>query len=389
MKVLHVSHTSTISGAEHSLLTLLAAMPTDLELGVACPEGPLAVAVRDLGLPVHIIAGTSASFRLHPVRTPRAVAEAVAAGVAVQRIAKRCGATVLHANSVRAGLVTALARTVFAPPAAVHVRDILPEGTTATVIKRVLTSRSAALIAISQYVKQQFEAGRSGDAMTVIDNPVDQRRFAPSAYDARECRRVLGMGMDSQLIGIIGQVTPWKGHDTAIRALRRVRAQHPEAKLLVVGDVKFSEPGTSLDNRAFLRGLHDLSRDLAVTDDVVFLGERDDIPEVLRALDILLVPSTAEPFGRTVAEAMSMGTPVIATSKGGPAELLDHGISGLLAAPGDDRAWADAIGQVLNDRGAAQQMAQTARSSAVLRFDPARHVRSMLAVLESVSAGSH
>lgn len=385
MKVLHVSHTATISGAEHSLLALLAAMPPEVELGVACPEGALAAAVRKLGLPVHHIAGTSASFRLHPVRTARAVAQLGAAALAVRRIARRHGATVLHANSVRAGLITRLAGTLFGPPAVVHVRDVLPEGATARAIKRALTSNSAELIAISHYVERKFASPGSDARMTVIDNPVDQRRFEADSCDAGECRRMLGVDGKSPLIGIVGQITPWKGHDTAIRAFGLIRQRHPDAMLLVVGDVKFSAPGTSLDNYGFLRGLHALIRDLGMTDDVVFLGERDDIPQVMRALDVLLVPSTAEPFGRTVAEAMTMGTPVIATTEGGPSELLEHGVSGLLAPPGDHQAWATAIDQLVSDRPAARQMAQAARTVAQVRFEPDRHVRSMLAVLESAA----
>lgn len=384
MRILHVSHTATISGGEHSLLTLLSGMPPELELGVACPEGPLAAAVRLLGLPVHRIPGTSGSFRLHPVRTPRAAAEMGAAAVAVSRIARREGATVLHANSVRAGLITSLAGPLCGVRAVVHVRDVLPDSPTAVVVKQTLTSRAAELIAISRYVQQKF-GPRAATAMSVIDNPVDQRRFAPEAYDAGECRRALGFAAGSPLIGIVGQITPWKGHDTVIRALKSVRARHPGATLAVVGDVKFSDPGTSFDNHGFLDGLHDLARELGLTGAVAFLGERHDIPQVLRAFDVLLVPSTAEPFGRTVAEAMTMATPVIATSEGGPSELLVDGLSGLLVPPGDDEAWGSAIDRILSDPPAARDMAAAARLEAVSRFGTDRHVRSVLAVLESAT----
>lgn len=385
MKVLHVSHTSSISGGEHSLLTLLSAMPPDVELGVACPDGALATAVHELGLAVHPIPAMSGSFRLHPVRTSRAAVELAAAAVAVRRIARRHGATVLHANSVRAGLITGLAGALSGPPAVVHVRDVLPENAAALAIKRTLARRSASLIAISHYVERKFVLGPNGTAMTVIDNPVDQQRFDASTYDADACRRLLGIDGESPLMGLVGQITPWKGHDTAIRALRRVRDRHPAAKLVVVGEVKFSGAGTSLDNHGFLHGLHDLVRELDLTDAVVFLGERNDIPRILRALDILLVPSTAEPFGRTVAEAMTMATPVIATSEGGPAELIDHGVSGLLAAPGDDEAWASAIDRVLSDRSTASQMAEAGQRVALIRFDTDRHVRAVLALLESAA----
>ncbi len=385
MRVLHVSHTATISGGEHSLLTLLGGMPPEIEVGVACPSGPLAQAVRDLGLPVYLIPGTTASFRLHPVRTPRAVVEMGGAALAVSRIARREGATVLHANSVRAGLITALAGTIGGPPGAVHVRDVLPANATAVAVKRVLTSGSAELIAISEYVKEHFGVGGNGHAPTVIDNAVDRRRFDADAYDRVECRRRLGVDGPAPLIGIVGQITPWKGHDVAVRALRLVHERYPEARLFVVGEVKFSGPETSLDNRGFLRRLHALVDELDLGEHVSFLGEREDVPQILRALDALLVPSTVEPFGRTVAEAMTMATPVIATSEGGPYELLRDGVSGLLVPPGDEHAWARAISRLLDDPQATRQMAVAAQGVAMSRFDTARHVRSVLDVLAAAS----
>jgi glycosyltransferase involved in cell wall biosynthesis len=386
MRVLHVSHTSAISGGEHSLLTLLETMPPEIELGVACPKGALADAVLELGLPVHHLPATSASFRLHPVRTARALAEIGAAAAAVRTAATRQNATVLHANSVRAGLIARVAGAGSGPPAVVHVRDVLPDGASALIVKKALGGRSLELIAISHYVEQKFTVGQRGATMTVIDNPVDQRKFDVDAYDVLESRRMLNADPASPLIGIVGQITPWKGHDTAIRALARVRAQHPEARLIIAGEIKFADPGTRLDNRAFLTGLHDLASQLNVAGAVSFLGERTDIPQVLRALDILLVPSTAEPFGRTVAEAMTMATPVIATSVGGPAELIEHGVSGLLAAPGNDVAWASAIDRLLRDRLGARQMATVARDHAMVRFDRVRHMRSVVEVLETVTA---
>lgn len=387
LKVLHVSHTATISGGEHSLLTLLAAMPPEVELGVACPEGPLAIAVRNLGLPVHAIPATTASFRLHAVRTARAIAEIGAAAVAVNRIARAEGASVLHANSVRAGLITGLAGALGGRPAAVHVRDVLPMNTTAAAVKQTLRRSSAELIAISEYVRERF-GSVNGYSVSVIDNAVDQRRFDPTAYDRDEWRRRLGAGPDEPLIGIVGQITPWKGHDTAVAALAHVRHRHPGARLLVVGDVKFSGPETSLDNPGFLRGLHELVGSLGLSDEVAFLGERDDVPEVLTALDILIVPSSAEPFGRSVAEAMTMRTPVIATSEGGPAELLEHGVTGLLAPPGDPDAWAEAIDRLLSDPATARRMAGAAQNVALARFATPRHVGAVLAVLDAAAAGA-
>lgn len=360
-------------------------MPLDIELGVACPEGPLAHAVRALGLPVHPIVGTSVSFRLQPVQTPKALAELATAAMAVRRVAKREGATVMHANSVRAGLVTGLAGIGSGPASVVHVRDALPPGGAATVVRQTLASRSDALITISEYVRQRVVIPRGNARITVVDNPVDQERFEPATYRQAECRRDLGVDDGAPLIGIIGQITPWKGHHTVIKALLHVRERHPCATLTVVGEIKFAATATRLDNRGYLDHLHRLVAELGLGGCVHFLGERSDIPRVLRAIDILLVPSQAEPFGRTVAEAMTMGTPVIATSVGGPSEMIEHGVNGLLAPPGNEHEWASAIRRLLDDPAAAHAMAASARRMALVRFEAQRHAEAVTAVLAAAS----
>lgn len=367
------------------MLTLLANMPIETELGVACPPGPLADRVRALGLPVHRIPGSSASFRLHPVHTAKALAEIGAAALAVRGFAQRHGATVLHANSVRAGLVTGLAGAARGPASVVHVRDALPAGRTGMGVRQALASQSDALIAISRYVQRRVEVRRGAASISVIDNPVDATRFDPAAYNVAQCRRILDIEDGLPLIGIIGQITPWKGHDTVIRALPLIHARHPGAKLIVVGEIKFAAATTRLDNRGYLDSLHGLVAGLGLDRDVRFLGERQDIPQILRALDILLVPSVAEPFGRTVAEAMTMGTAVIATSEGGPAEMIEHGVSGVLAPPRDHEAWAAAVMRLLGDRLAARDMADVARAMALNRFDARRHAAAVTKVLTAVS----
>ena len=85
-----------------------------------------------------------------------------------------------------------------------------------------------------------------------------------------------------------------------------------------MGEVKFAGLCTRLDNRGYVAGLHRLVEGLGFVDAVEFVGERDDVPEIMAQADVLLVPSAEEPFGRTVVEAMAVETPVVATNIGGP-----------------------------------------------------------------------
>ena len=112
---------------------------------------------------------------------------------------------------------------------------------------------------------------------------------------------------------------------------------------MIVGEVKFGGAATRLDNDGYLAELHRLIDELGLGDAVEFAGEREDVPELMAEADVLLAPSTEEPFGRTVVEAMAVETPVVATSVGGPSEVIDDGVTGLLVAPENPIAWSQAI----------------------------------------------
>ncbi len=143
-------------------------------------------------------------------------------------------------------------------------------------------------------------------------------------------------------MAVLAQITPWKGQDTAVEAVALLRDRGLDVRLLMAGEVKFRRPLTRYDNDTYLRELRARVSALGLDDAVTFTGHRSDTPSLLRAVDCLLVPSWAEPWGRVVVEAMAMETAVVATSVGGPAELIEDGRSGLLAPPRDPVAWADA-----------------------------------------------
>ena len=185
---------------------------------------------------------------------------------------------------------------------------------------------------------------------------------------------------------MIAQITPWKGQDDAIRIARHLARTHPGLQLLLVGSTKFDSAATRYDNTAYLDSLRRQVDASELADTVRFLGERDDIPELLRAVDLLLAPSWEEPFGRTIIEAMAAGVPVVATDVGGPPEILGEGESrcGLALPPRSPEAWAEAVRALLADTPALEHMAEHGREEARRRFGVERHVSSILEVYEGV-----
>jgi L-malate glycosyltransferase len=358
VRVLYVNHTAHVSGGERSLLDLLAACPSALEPCLAAPPGRLTAEADALGVPVSSITGTDGSLRLHPLRTPRALAEIGIAAVQVRRAAQRYRADVVHANSIRAGIVLALAR----PPGAVrvaHVRDCLPPGPSSMAALRLMVAGATRVIANSRYTANCVRAAVPSAQVEVLYNPVDLERFDPRRIDRARARSKLGAAGERELLlGVIGQLSPWKGQDTAIEALRLVRERGTDAHLLVVGETKFVARATRFDNRGYVAGLRAQVARAGLEERVSWLGEREDVPEIMRALDALLLPSWEEPFGRAAIEAMAMGVPVIATNVGGPCELIDHGSEGFLVPPRSPQEWAQAISVVAGDRVRAGRMGE-------------------------------
>jgi glycosyltransferase involved in cell wall biosynthesis len=103
-------------------------------------------------------------------------------------------------------------------------------------------------------------------------------------------------------------------------------------------------------------------------------------------LDILLLPSREEPFGRALIEAMSLGVPVLATNVGGPPEIIEHGREGLLVAPGEPAAWARAVRRVLESPDRGLQMGRAGRRRAEQAFSAEHHAAAMLEVYERALA---
>ncbi|MEA2169384.1 MAG: hypothetical protein QOF76_2684, partial [Solirubrobacteraceae bacterium] len=231
--------------------------------------------VEALGVPWRELSGTSGSLKLHPVQTPLALAEMSRAALAVRAVAHRVSADLIHANSVRAGLTAGGARSLGGPPVLTHVHDHLAPGAMTTVLGAALRAGSAGYLSISGWA----ESGLHGRPVHRIGNPVDIERFAPGGD-----RIDLPAGPH---LGVLAQITPWKGQLEAVSALAVVRERHPEARLLLVGEVKFAEAGTRYDNRTYLRELHAHIAGLGLGDAVEFLGEREDAPDILRSLDVL------------------------------------------------------------------------------------------------------
>jgi L-malate glycosyltransferase len=187
-------------------------------------------------------------------------------------------------------------------------------------------------------------------------------------------------------MGVVAQLSPWKGQATAIQALKLLCEEGIDAHLLLIGSAKFIARSTRFDNQSYLASLHKLVTDAGLEHRVSWLGEREDVPELVGALDVLLLPSWEEPFGRALIEAMALGVPVIATNVGGPSEILNDGREGFLLPPREPQAWAQAARRLAESPARAVQMGDAGRRRVEQAFTVEHHLAAMLDVYERAMA---
>jgi glycosyltransferase involved in cell wall biosynthesis len=381
MRVLYVNHTAEVSGAERSLLDLIKGLPDFVEPLLATPEGRLTEEATRRGIPTTKIAGTAGSLKLHLARTPRALAEIGVTAGEIRLAARRHRAVLIHANSVRAGV--ALGLTHSSAATIVHVRDCLPPGRVSATTMRLVAAAATTVVANSAYTADSVRQLAPSAALEVVHNPVDLERWDPARIDRVHARaRLQEVRPRALLLGVVAQLTPWKGQDTAIAALDLLRRQGIDAHLLLIGSAKFLSPSARFDNETYVAELHQQVATARLEDRVSWLGERDDVPELVSALDVLLLPSWEEPFGRALIEAMALRVPVVATSVGGPPEILSDGVEGFLVEPRDPTAWAGAIRRIAESPTLGRRMGRAGRLRVEGAFSLERHVNAMLDVYE-------
>jgi glycosyltransferase involved in cell wall biosynthesis len=190
----------------------------------------------------------------------------------------------------------------------------------------------------------------------VIHPPVDldslRHRGVPAVT-----REVLALPCDAPVIGIVARLQRWKGVHLLIEAASRLRPEYPSLQVLVVGGAHALEPDYTAE-------LEQLCRRLDMQSRVRFLGQRDDVPDCIAIMDVVVNASDGEPFGMVLAEAMALGKPVVAPRGEGPLEIVTHGVDGLLFTPRSVEGLADALRGYLMDPALRIRMGEAARQRA-------------------------
>lgn len=376
VKALFVLHTAAPSGAELATLRLMRALDAlgtiDVEAAYS-EDGPMLARTREAGLPATLLVGgfRSRSLTLQTRNVLRfAVGLAHLAGLGWQLggLARRTGASVLVAESSKALLMGAIASRRARVPLVWHVHDHVSREyfgrPLATGLRALGWWSAAGYIANSRSTLARLRTWRRP---ALVSHPgvesLDPRPREPQRAPERT------------VVAVVGRLTPWKGQDLFLRAAADLRVR--PARILLVG-------GTFFDEEPYRAELEGLAERLGLP--VTFLGHVDDPMDPMSRADVLVHCSVlAEPFGQVVVEGMAAGCAVIASGPGGPAEIVEPGVSGVLVDGGDRRQLTAALDELIGDRELRERLARGGRARAA-RFAVPDAAREVAAFLDRVVA---
>lgn len=277
----------------------------------------------------------------------------VAAVETIRRMIGEERVDILNTHSGKDSLLAGLAgRLSSRRPIIVRTRHLaLP--LTSRISYRYLPHR---VVTVSEYVRQYLVSeGVPAERVVAIPTGVDVRRFSPGAA-AGTLREELGLSPNVPLVGMVAIFRRKKGHHILLDAVPDILRAVPEAVFLLAGN------GPQWDNVAAK------IRSMGLTEKVLMLGLRRDIPNVIASLDLFVLPTLEEALGTSFLEAMAMEKPVVGTRTGGVGEVVADDVNGYLVPPEDPGKLAHAVIALLRDREAARRMGIEGRKAVLAKY---------------------
>jgi len=382
MRVVFLSVSAAVGGSEAILLELvrgLRRLAAHVEPVVVVPrDEALASRVRDAGAAVRVLPmpAAVASFGEWSLRSGSGVARRGAALVAAAAGARDYGRALgslladlrpdlIHTNGFKMHVLGSRA----APsgvPVVWHIHEYLTPRPLSRTLLRHYVSRTAAVVANSRSVAEDVLDALGPAPVTSIYNAVDLEEFSPQgrAVDLDALAGLPPAEAGTIRVGLVATFARWKGHETYLRAIRKVPAQSVRA--YVIGAPMYDTAGSQYTTDE----LRALATSIGVADRVGFTGFIERPATAMRALDVVVHASTdPEPFGLVIAEGLACGRTVIVSAAGGAAELAEHEVDALAVAPGDVDALAAAISRAAGDGALRARLGAAARRTALRRFD--------------------
>ena len=373
IQVIKVVPTLLCGGTETQFMTLARALDPDrfdLRFGCLRQWGPFVDELSQRNIPLQ-------EYRVTTFRSINAVRQQAR----FARDVRRHGTDVVHTYSFYGNVFAIPPARLAAPVVVASVRDCgLYLTPMQKRVQRYVCRFADRVLVNAEAVKTWLvNDGFSPSRITVIPNGVDLSRFETRANPAA-VRRSLGVPEHAPLVAVVSRLHRLKGIEDFLDAAALVAAGHPDARFLVVG-----EP-SPVDNVAYLEELSQRAERLGIGDRVIFTGLRDDVPALLSAVDVSVMPSLNEALSNVLLESMAAGAPVVATDVGGTTEALEANRNGLLIPPSNVAAMTAAINRLLADPQWARELGTRARQAIVDKFSLDRMVAATAAIYEELLA---
>jgi len=286
----------------------------------------------------------------------------------VAAIIRQHGCRIVHACGMKAGIIARIAARMADAKAIVHVHDLLYPSPAVGWMHQLSSRPSDFGIGVSQAVREVVIKGYRvppAHARVILNGiPLEHVRKVPSTARAH-MRATLGIPEQAGVMAMIARMHPIKGHRSMLRIMSRIVARQPDAVLLLAGDGP---------ERAACEALTD---ELGLRKHVQFLGLRKDVPELLAASDVAVIPSDSEGLPTVAIEASAAARPTVGFDAGGLRDIIADGESGRLIAPGDEAGFAAAIVDLFSDRDQLHRYGQRALANSD-RFTVDSHIRELL-----------
>jgi len=347
--VLHLISTLEIGGAEVQLVNIVRNLDSEVYNSVVCciaKGGPLTTELSKQGIKFVVLGQKS---RLDPLVL-----------LPLYCLIKKERINIVHTHMFRANLWGRLAALFAGVPVIISTEHGLNpwKNFIHITINRILASFTTQIITVSN-VGRKIRIQREGinpKKLITIHNCVELHRFDEVTNAYNNIRQEFGIGLDEPVVGFVGRLQEVKAVRYLIESFVELRTIIPTVKLLIVGDGPLKA------------SLQDYAQELGLSEQVIFAGYRRDIPQVLNAMNVFVLPSLREDLPLSPIEAMAMRKPVVATNVGGIPEVVIDEETGFLVSPKDASALAKAIGRILQDESLAQKMGLAGRKRVEKKF---------------------
>jgi len=359
-RILYLVNHLRYGGAEIGLLTTLKNIDRarfDCSVVSVEKKGEVAEEIESAGIPVTYLNTRSALYNLPAI-------------LAVLDIIKKERPDILHTSLFYSNFFGRIAALMLFGPKPIIITEERSMYTEKrfyhVIIDNLLSHVTDRIIACSKSVVD-FTARQEGirkEKFHLIYNAVDSTRFdIPETKDAIRRRR--GFSERDFIVGTVGSIIPKKGHKFLIDACAGLAGDIPELKLVIVGD---GEIRTRLERYVSAQGL---------AQKIKFPGQRKDVPEIVKMMDVFVLPSLQEGFPRTLVEAMYEALPVCAARISGIPELIRDGENGFLFEPGNVTEIAEKIFMLYNNADLRNRIGASARRTIESGYLPADYLKSL------------